>query len=416
MFSSFHNELLQLENQYDDFFAQGQHANALQIAQKLKEIAEQNDCLEHIAKAYMKIIHCYYTLSENENAYETIVHFRQFSDLHSCPKLDYFLHMINGYIFDYEENFELAANQFYQAMQISIEHDFPLSLAFSRNMFAHTLVKSERLEEAYQFANINYEFIKKEFSSNSILLCHCLHIYATTLVESMRLNEANSILKELANNPLIAINLKEKCRYFFALATFYYKKNLLKKSLSSFNEAEQLAFQLNDTAVLKRIYKYYAKIYAKQNKYKQAFLQMQNYSHLLERVIKSNYSSKIKELAYKHDAHKNERLASIDCLSTLYNRSYLENKTNEWLSECSAAKSVHMIVFDVDYFKIINDNYGHLYGDEVIRHIGQCCKSVESISESFCARYGGDEFIIVIKNSNDEKVCSYAKKTIRYNY
>ena len=151
--------------------------------------------------------------------------------------------------------------------------------------------------------------------------------------------------------------------------------------------------------LLKRIYKYYASIFAHLNNYKSAFIQMQNYAHLLEQTIKLNFSSKIKELDFKHNAFQIERRANLDLLSGLYNRSYVEQVSNDWLANAKENQSyICIIVFDVDNFKTINDTYGHLYGDEVIKHIGNCCKRVFRSENTICSRYGGDEFVIVIKD------------------
>ncbi|MBR6072231.1 MAG: GGDEF domain-containing protein [Acholeplasmatales bacterium] len=58
-----------------------------------------------------------------------------------------------------------------------------------------------------------------------------------------------------------------------------------------------------------------------------------------------------------------------------------------------------LVIFDIDDFKKINDTYGHIYGDYVIKEISNIAKN-NSLNQ-FVARYGGEEFIIIIKLNND---------------
>lgn len=88
-----------------------------------------------------------------------------------------------------------------------------------------------------------------------------------------------------------------------------------------------------------------------------------------------------------------------DYLTGVYNRKYFTLKMQE---EFSIAKEQHQnvacIVFDIDRFKNINDTYGHLVGDEVIKHISSICE--ESLdSDSLIGRFGGDEFMILMVDS-----------------
>ena len=57
-----------------------------------------------------------------------------------------------------------------------------------------------------------------------------------------------------------------------------------------------------------------------------------------------------------------------------------------------------MVVFDIDDFKQANDNFGHSFGDEIIRVIAECTKESFRLDD-LKGRFGGDEFVVVIKNT-----------------
>lgn len=93
----------------------------------------------------------------------------------------------------------------------------------------------------------------------------------------------------------------------------------------------------------------------------------------------------------------NERLSYLsttDLLTGIYNRSaFIE----EFLSFCQTPnQNIGLIMFDIDFFKEINDSYGHLAGDEVLSELGTLLKSQFS-DNSLMGRYGGEEFIIAYK-------------------
>ncbi|MEA4813283.1 MAG: GGDEF domain-containing protein [Oscillospiraceae bacterium] len=84
----------------------------------------------------------------------------------------------------------------------------------------------------------------------------------------------------------------------------------------------------------------------------------------------------------------------IDSLSGLYTRAYLDYRIQRMSIKCPEGSILVGILFDVDRFKDINDNFGHLAGDSAIRNIGRLLR-VTAESGDFAARYGGDEFVII---------------------
>lgn len=90
-------------------------------------------------------------------------------------------------------------------------------------------------------------------------------------------------------------------------------------------------------------------------------------------------------------------LISIDPLTKLNNRNMLENYLKTLTNDVKARSFVLML--DLDSFKQINDNFGHLEGDKVLMSVSSVLKSnVSERNDAFLARYGGDEFIVILKN------------------
>jgi diguanylate cyclase (GGDEF)-like protein len=107
--------------------------------------------------------------------------------------------------------------------------------------------------------------------------------------------------------------------------------------------------------------------------------------------------------------------ASKDALTNIFNRSSFNMFLEKQLNELKKVKEpFSMIFFDIDYFKKINDTYGHQLGDEVLKDISYITNHRLRNSDIF-SRWGGEEFIIILPNTNIEnstKVAEELRKSI----
>lgn len=107
-----------------------------------------------------------------------------------------------------------------------------------------------------------------------------------------------------------------------------------------------------------------------------------------------------------------EKLLKInhhDDLTGLYSRRYWEQRLLEEFNRCkrSGEDSCVMMV-DIDHFKNINDTYGHLVGDNVLKQFGKVIQQLRT--SDIAGRYGGEEFAILLPNSNLEESISVAER------
>lgn len=88
---------------------------------------------------------------------------------------------------------------------------------------------------------------------------------------------------------------------------------------------------------------------------------------------------------------------NLDSLTGLYNKQFL----SEYLSSVIGKQNYFIAIMDLDNFKKINDVYGHLQGDEVLRQFSQIIEW-QSKFDTHAFRFGGDEFVIIWKGKKDE--------------
>ncbi|MEJ2042794.1 MAG: diguanylate cyclase [Reinekea sp.] len=93
--------------------------------------------------------------------------------------------------------------------------------------------------------------------------------------------------------------------------------------------------------------------------------------------------------------------AMIDPLTGLNNRSAMAITLNREMerSRRNEGQDLSIVMIDIDYFKEINDRYGHLGGDDILRQVAHIIQSSIRGSDA-CFRFGGEEFLICVTNSN----------------
>lgn len=106
-------------------------------------------------------------------------------------------------------------------------------------------------------------------------------------------------------------------------------------------------------------------------------------------------------------------LAVTDPLTGLYNRRYMENQTAALVEHAiNRGKALALLALDVDHFKTVNDENGHAVGDRVLQELASRLKQAIRNIDMIC-RIGGEEFVIVLPNTNTETATKIADRMRR---
>lgn len=400
----------QLERSYNRYFTKGNFKEAIQVAQQLLEEGTSQENIQILMTAHLHLAYSHFCLGDIENAFQHVLHYKDLCGDHGNTRENYYLYYINAYIYEYEENYDTAKEALERCIDIALEHGIYDGLCASYNLYNHILVMNGEFERAAKSA-LQAKKLACQYCPNDLYIqCQNDTILATAQIELGQYQEAALLLKQLAQQPISLNNQRERSRYLFAQGLYHLRTNQLEEAIYYLQEAKKVSHALNDQLMLKRIIFHLVEIYELLEDYPTALCRLKEYVQINEDLHKIRLASKITELDLRHSISIIERRANFDALSGVYNRYYLEQITNTWL-EKAKEKGDHIccIVFDVDNFKHINDYYGHLFGDEVIKMIGGTCKKVLRKNESLIARYGGDEFIVILKNYGREQIMSTAQ-------
>lgn len=100
-----------------------------------------------------------------------------------------------------------------------------------------------------------------------------------------------------------------------------------------------------------------------------------------------------------------------DELTKLLTKNAVERKIKQYM-ELNPSKPAMMLVIDLDNFKHINDTFGHVYGDAVLRLMGECIRS-NFREEDYKGRFGGDEFVVFLPGVDDkQQVVTYVNNLV----
>ena len=124
-----------------------------------------------------------------------------------------------------------------------------------------------------------------------------------------------------------------------------------------------------------------------------------------ELVIRTKNMLKIKELR-----DKLKTVSTTDELTGLHNRKYLLERMEQEISRAKRyGNALSLLLFDLDFFKAVNDIYGYEWGDVLLKSIADKLRQVIR-KEDILTRYGDEEFVVVLPNTNEENAFLFAER------
>ena len=124
-----------------------------------------------------------------------------------------------------------------------------------------------------------------------------------------------------------------------------------------------------------------------------------------ELIVRVNALLKIKAIK-----DKLEKVSTTDDLTGLHNRKYLQERIEEEISRSNRyGTKLSCILFDIDFFKVVNDMYGYEWGDILLRNIANKLDAMIR-KEDILTRYGDEEFLLVLPNTSEENAFLFGER------
>ena len=364
----------------------------------------------------------------------------------------------------------VALSSYYNCLQYAEKYHFYYIQGMAESNIAYTLVRMRLRQEAIQHYRTAIDFYSKSEKTyqlnynriNCMIECGCCHMYMGEMEEALRLwNQIEQIIREAPESYYSKITL-EMYRISCELLQGHEEEALklaadLLEQLSDRDVFEEIMDELVILAGIleilpdgkyleeliriideKHIEEHY-NIFLDLYPIKSEFLQKKGltweyidytrqYFDIYEKYQRENREALINVIELqnrlknvtldwtnmKASNRELESLAMHDELTGLANRTFLhEYLTSSFEHAYEEHELMGVELMDIDFFKEYNDHYGHLAGDQCLKAIAGVLRKQQVPGKIFCARYGGDEFMILYTGMTVEKIRRVAEDILR---
>ena len=375
-----------------------------------------------------------------------------------------------GAVSDRKNNRMVALSSYYNCLQYAEKYHFYYIQGMAESNIAYTLVRMRLRQEAiqhYRTAIDSYSKSEKTYQLNynrinCMIECGCCHMYMGEMEEALRLwNQIEQIIREAPESYYSKITL-EMYRISCELLQGHEEEALklaadLLEQLSDRDVFEEimdelvilagilailpdgkylqeliriidekhieehyniflLVFLINIKKLAGIIYVFPGETLLLQ-KFTLERIQIQENREALINVIELQNRLKNVTLDWTNMKASNRELESLamhDELTGLANRTFLhEYLTSSFEHTYEEHELMGVELMDIDFFKEYNDHYGHLAGDQCLKAIAGVLRKQQVPGKIFCARYGGDEFMILYTGMTVEKIRRVAEDILR---
>jgi len=266
------------------------------------------------------------------------------------------------------------------------------------NNYSHVCLAEENFDEALAMGEIAIAMAKLHQPTSPILELRIALNVASAYVGLKNFDASKLLIDEILNHPILDSFIREKAQCYYLMGQWFSAQQRFREAFDAYTTAKYLAASYNDLDLLKDIQEQRCELCEHMDDKLLGYEVQKEYISVLNEISKSGLALAALKLEIKHSISTIEKRANTDYLTGLYNRCYLESTTNEWLEKAAQDnESIVCIAFDIDNFKLINDEYGHLVGDAVMKKISQYSSAIFRETD-LMSRFGGDEFVVILKD------------------
>ena len=372
------------------------YISAMNYIIEFSKVVEEDGNISELIKTYNVFISLYTRQGDYEEALNYLKKVEILAKNHQL-KLEEVKNENNyGFFYNTTKSFEMAIPHLERAVELASTYRFYDLLTIIQGNLALSYLRTNQVEKSKMILDQVFLALKPGSSrfSRAEAYMYRGEIYA---IEGDYLEAINQVKasKVISLKHGYIAELAEATRI---LSEIYVKTGDFEKAYFELKDYIEYSDILSEDAKQGAVAKLKAQ-YDMNKKNTETDLLKEQYAILEEQNRKIQEQANELERLNEVLARQNDDLhqsAIEDYLTGVYNRKYFTLKLRE---EFSIAKehnrNLAAIIIDIDHFKKINDTYGHLVGDEIIKHISGICE--ESLdSDSIIGRFGGDEFMVLM--------------------
>lgn len=395
-------DLVLLQQKVTLLRAEGKYKETIEDCYNLLEYGMKLNDYKSILTAYINKAASYYCIGDIEEAFNSITDYEEICNKYGDEADKLNLYNILFLLYDYNKDFNKAKATLEKTMALGEKLKAYNILSNAYSNYSHACIAEENYSNALKMAQVGLEMAKLHKPVSEILKLRVKLNLAKAYIGLEDFQSSGSLIVKMINDPILDSFIREKSQCYDLQGHWYCKQKLYKEAFEAFTNAKQLVESYDDIYLLKSIQEERCKLCELMEDINLGYIVQKEYISVLNDISNRELLLAALKLEIKHSISIIEKKANTDYLTGVYNRNYIEITTNHWLKEAKERnQSIVCIVFDIDGFKSINDNYGHLFGDEVIKQVSKACLRVVRKND-LMGRFGGDEFVIILKDASLE--------------
>lgn len=408
--------LVVLQRKVTALRAEGKYKETIEKCCDLIESGKQINDYKSLLVAYMNLACSYYCIGDMEAAFNSIESHKEICDKHGDDEDRLGLYNVLFLIHEFNKDVDKSKSTLKKSIALGMKLKKYNIVSNGYSNYSHICMFEEDYTQALEMATIGLEMAKLHKPGYLILELRVKLNIAKSLIGLKDFDASKLLIDEMINDQILDSYTREKANCYHLQGRWYSEQKLYKKAFESFSYAKILAESYEDVYLLKDIQQERCSLCELMGDINLGYKVQKEYIALIKDISKTELESLALKLQIKYSIASIEKEANTDYLTGIYNRNYIESTVNKLLKQANKKnESIICIVFDLDGFKSINDEYGHLFGDEVIRQVSKACSDILREHDLF-ARFGGDEFVIILKGiqlKNGEKKAEQILETIR---
>lgn len=394
------DELRQLQHKATTLRAEGKYQETIEACFTLLNVGKELHDHKSTLTAYMNLAASFYSIGDMDEAFNHIEAYEEIC-LEYGDDIDFLmLYNVLFLIYEHIKEYEKAKGTLKKSIELGEKLEKYNIVSNGYSNYSHICIEQMNYAEALEMAELGLKAAKKQQPESLILELRVKLNMAQALIGLEEFIRSDELIDEIMDSQSLDSFVREKIQCLMLQGSWYSKQGQVEEAFQSLTIAKGLVGQ--DLYLLKTIQEERIKLCELMKDVSVGYIVQKEYIALLNDIHQKETALKAQKLDMKHSISELEKKVHTDFLTGIYNRSYLESTTNKWLMNASEGNhEVVCLVFDIDNFKRINDEHGHLFGDEIIKLVSGACLELIGENERM-GRYGGDEFVMVLNESSLE--------------
>lgn len=407
------DELIELQKKVTGLRAEGKYRETIENCYSLLKNGTVSKDYKSVLTAYMNLAASYYCIGDIEAAFTNMIAHEEICNKHGDDADRLNSYNVLFLLHEYNKAYDKAKETLEKSITLGTKLKKFNIVSNGYSNYSHVCNIEGNYKKALEMAIKGLEMARLHEPHSRILELRVTLNIAGAYIALNDMKASRELIDNMINDPVLDSFMRERAQCHDLSGHWFKKQELYKEAYEEFTKAKVLVESNNDVYMLKSIQEERCRLCELLGDIKSGYEVQKEYISLLNEISQRELSLTAMKYEIKRDIASLQRRVNIDQTTGVYNRCYVEATVNQWLNKTlEKDERIACIVFDIDKFKTINDEYGHLFGDEVIKLVSKACSQIIG-EDGFISRYGGDEFIVILKSRSLTAVKDKAEEILK---